>query len=76
MYHMAAAKDMGAFFRMIREGKGALIKKGTKAQREDVKVFSGKAKIRLVGQTNSWWVSLDSYSNTPIKSIRRRTSEC
>jgi Superinfection immunity protein len=70
MFRMAAGNDMLAVFKMISEGKGTLLKKGTKAQCEEVKMFGGKSRIRLVGQTDSWWVSLDSYSRTPIKSIQ------
>jgi hypothetical protein len=67
--------DLAALGKMIRQGQVIRLSKGAKVYIGWTDLFRGKTPIRIPGQTDSWWVSVDTLSSTPISTTAEELSK-
>jgi hypothetical protein len=63
---MMLSNDAEAMLKMVRAGRAVMLKQGQRVQLQDASMFSGTAKIRLFGETKSWWIESSKMSSRPV----------
>jgi hypothetical protein len=66
LMNMALSDDTLAMVEMVGEGRAVFLKQGQRVQLQDASMFSDMARVRLVGETKSWWIYVTHISETPI----------